>query len=91
MIEQIYLSDNDENYAPPEKPILEVGLVCDVAFLTIGKYEETHETRTFTEDAGMGVCVSDLVNALKVLAISQERHDLVRLLGTDRDLRPANI
>jgi len=90
VIEHIYLSDNDENYSPPEKPVLEVGLVGDVVFLTIGKYEETPNERKFisSENAQTAVAVVDLVNAVKALAVSQQRHDLVKALGTDRDIRP---
>lgn len=93
MIEHIYLSDTDEKYAPPEQPILEVGLVGDTVYLTTGRYEETFEERKFTqiEGAGISVPVADLVNAIKALAVSQHRHDLVRDLGTDRDLRPVNL
>lgn len=91
MIEHIYLSDNDEHYAPPEKPILEVGLVGDVVFLTIGKYDEKPDIRTFEGSGTTGVSVADLVNAIKILAISQHRHDIVKALGSDRDIRAAGL
>ena len=80
MIEHTYISDVDENYAPPEKPILEVGFVGDVAFLTIGTYDESPKERKFTEieNAHIAVPVADLVNALKAAAASQARHDYVR-------------
>lgn len=91
MIDHIYLTDNDENYAPPEKPILEVGLVGDVVFLSIGRYEETHTDRTFSAIDTVAVPVTDLANALKVLSMSQQRHDLKRALGSDRDIRPVAL
>lgn len=91
MIEHIYLSDNDEKYSPPEQPILEVGLSGDVVFLTIGEYDETTDTRTFKGGETTAVAAMDLVNAIKVLAMSQHRFDLMQALGSDRDLRPTNI
>lgn len=91
MIEHIYISDNDEHYAPPEKPILEVGLVGDVVFLTIGKCDEKPDTRTFEGTETTAVAVTDLVNAIRALALSQHRHDLVKALGSDRDLRTTNV
>jgi hypothetical protein len=79
-IEHVYISDTDENYAPPEQPILEVGLVGDVAFLTIGTYEESPDERRFTEieRAHVSVPVADLVNALRAMNASQVRQDIVR-------------
>jgi hypothetical protein len=92
VIEHIYISDTDENYAPPEKPILEVGLVGDVAFLTIGTYEESPDERKFTEidRAHIAVPVSELVNALKIMNIAQGRHDFVRE-NPSAKLRTANL
>lgn len=91
MINHIYIQSHDEKYAPPEQDVLEVGLSGDVAFLEIGSYDETFEERKFTAKQGIGVPVADLINALKVLALSQEREDLKRALGTDAGLRAASI
>jgi hypothetical protein len=87
MIEHIYISDIDEHYAPPEKPILEVGFVGDTVFL-FGRYEET-DTRKFTTSENAHVAIdADLINAVKI-ALSQEREDLKRALGSDSTLRVA--
>ena len=86
MIQNIQLNDYDDKFAPPER-VLNVALVGDIVHLTFGKYEETDKGRSLSDEAVVGVPASDLINAIKALAVSQERHDLERILGTDRDIR----
>jgi hypothetical protein len=84
VIEQIYIADYDEKYAPPER-VLEVGISGDLLFLTPGRWTSDHETRTFTavEDASIGVPIADIVNAINSLVKSQERYDLKRVYGEE--------
>lgn len=89
MIENIYITDVDDNYAPPEEPVLEVGLVGDVAYLSVGNWTAGPDERKFEATKQIGVPVTDLVNALKVLAASQQRHDLNREFRGD--LRPVGL
>jgi hypothetical protein len=80
MIQHTYIQDHDENYAPAEKPILRVALVGDVAFLAIGKHEETSVEQKFTttDEQQIAIPAADLVNAIKAAAVSQARRDFVR-------------
>lgn len=59
-----YLTDVDEEFGPPESPVLEVGFVEDQVFLAIGTIDETHKTRTFTRDAEVSVRLGDLFDIL---------------------------
>jgi hypothetical protein len=88
VIENAYLKDYDE-----DDRALEVGLSGDILFLSVGKWDPATFERTFTteENASVGVPVLDLVNIVKVLAVSQHRDDIVRALGTDRDIRAVGI
>lgn len=89
MIQNIYISDADEKYGPPEKPVLEVGMVGDIVFLSIGKAEETPDTRSYTANAHVAVPACDLMNAIKSMAASEHRYDLAKVHG-DSKLRTAN-
>lgn len=90
MIDNIYINDADEAYAPPERPVLRVTLIGDVAFLAIGKHTETADTQTFTSEQTIGVPVSDLTNALKIENISNARRAYIREMG-DTNLIPVNL
>ena len=90
MIDNIYIQDADEAYAPAELPVLRVTLIGDVVFLAIGKQEETADSTTFTADATVGVPVADLTNALKIENISNARRAYVRETG-DHNLVPINL
>ena len=46
---------------------------------------------TEIEGAHVTIPVQDINNAIKSLALTQQRHDLKRQLGSDRDIRATNV
>ena len=89
MIRNIYIDHHDKY----DERQLEVGLSGDVVFLAGGRVNDTYDTHTFEREAdqAMAIPVADLVNAVKILAISQNRDDLIAALGTDVDFRPTSV
>jgi hypothetical protein len=60
----VTLTDYDEQYAPPESPVLRVDVVGDEAFLSIGTLEETYLSEYFEQTAQIKVDVASLIDAL---------------------------
>ena len=63
----VALADADDNYAPPEKPILQVAQIGDIVFLDIGTFDETHDTSTFKPTGRIGLKRSALMAALELV------------------------
>jgi hypothetical protein len=66
--EIVYLTQWDDEYAPPEKPLLGVSVVGDEVFLYITDCEETSDTATYTTIASVNVRLTDLILALEAAA-----------------------
>ncbi|HZU73560.1 MAG TPA: hypothetical protein VE990_12395 [Acidimicrobiales bacterium] len=66
-IENIYLLDGEERFAPPECPVLELGVVGDDVFLAIGEWESTYDVRSFKAEAQFRIKTKDLVKVLTFL------------------------
>lgn len=66
--QRFVLADVDENYAPPEKPVLDLCVIAGVAFLRIGKQEPEGKRAVgaIKEAAQIAVPVDDLYDALGV-------------------------
>jgi hypothetical protein len=60
--QRFVLTDADENYEPPEKPVLDLTVISGTAFLRIGK--QATKGAAITEDAQIAVHVDDLYDAL---------------------------
>lgn len=70
---QTILTNTDEQYSPPELPVLRVEVIGGVAFLEIAKYDETHEQTTMTRIETISVDAAALVHAITNSAISDAR------------------
>ena len=66
-VQYVMLADSDDNYAPPEKPCLQVAQIGDDVFLDIGKYDETHDTSTFRPTGRISVRREALMRALDLI------------------------
>jgi hypothetical protein len=75
IIDIIRLEHYDENYAPPERPVLEVALIGDCLHLTIAEYSETHEVTTSKVIADIAVDVEQLDSAVELLVSDQITQD----------------
>jgi hypothetical protein len=72
MIQSLAIRQHNEKYAPPEK-VLRLGLVGDTLFMSIDKYDESHDTETSTAQAAIGVDLQTLLDALWVLQRADAR------------------
>jgi hypothetical protein len=83
MIDRTYILDHEERYAPPESNVLEVGLVGDVVFLSIGKATEHTYSRGFetSESQQIAVPVTDLLNAVLAHGEANARALIARDIG----------
>ena len=70
MIQCTFIETYDERYAPPEQPVLKVSVLEDMAFLEIGKFEETNKEVKFTKIEGITVPLADLANAANIAYVS---------------------
>lgn len=88
-IQNTYIQDDEESGR-----VLEVGVSGDLAFLSIGKFDPRYEVREFnTVQDGetptqIAVPVADVLNALSIAILSQERDDLA---ATGANLRPVQL
>ena len=65
-LHEIVITSHQEMYAPPSD-VLSVSLVGDVVFLSIGLYDETHDSTSITDITQIGVKLTDLTTALLAL------------------------
>lgn len=61
----IVLQDVDDNYEPPERPVLIVEAVSGTVFLTIANYDEDGKNRNMEKVAAVAVRSSDLLDAVR--------------------------
>lgn len=61
----IVLQDVDDNYAPPERPVLIVEAASGTVFLTIANYNEDGKNRNMEKVAAVAVRSSDLLDAVR--------------------------
>lgn len=64
MSDWTYIADIDENYAPPEKPLLRVSVIGDLVSLAIETRKENRKTVTFEEQAQIVVPLAAVIAAL---------------------------
>lgn len=85
----IVVEDYEERYAPPESPVLEISYVgpgADIekdpglVFLTISKYDETHDSSTYTKIAHFALPANDLINSLIALGAAQPVQHLIGVI-----------
>lgn len=60
------ITSHDEQYGPPDQPILDVSVVDDVVFFSISTYDETHNTTSTETIANISVKLEDLYQALGI-------------------------
>lgn len=91
-VDTVVIHDYEERYAPPESPVLEVSYVGPgydpikdppLVFLSISKYDETHESSSMTKITTFGVEPRDLINALITLGALRV-HNLDGLTEQDK-------
>jgi hypothetical protein len=63
-ISEFILNDYEDEYAPPEKPVLSVSVVDDVVFLAINKSTEGFDHGEYTTVAQIGVDTRSLILGL---------------------------
>lgn len=69
-IENIYITQSEDNTAPPSYDVLSVGVVGDDVYLEIGSFDEDYTKRTFEVKEFVAVPLRELLtvlNALKAL------------------------
>jgi len=69
----VTLNDATCNHAP-SKHVLSVSTVGDVVFLSIGEYDETHDSHTVTTTAEIPVDGRSLIAAVELLLAHDQRH-----------------
>jgi hypothetical protein len=65
------LTDVDENYAPPERPVLDIQVIDGEAYLRIGTVKD--DKGEITEAAQVAVYLDDLYDALGVAYRGDQR------------------
>lgn len=74
-----YFTDYDEVHAPLEDPVVQLAIVADVAFISIGKYVEQVGTATFKDDdKAVGVDAQLLYDTLGAMLRRGDRQNAER-------------
>lgn len=91
MIQHTILPQYEEKYAPPDQDVMKVATVGDIAFLSIGKHEETASTVTFTEGEGSSHWAGDVVDLIVTLinSCSSDTRGRIRLRIEEQELEAA--
>lgn len=84
MIHTITLSDPTEDVSPPEN-VLQVCAVGDLAFISFGKYDETHDSNEITEKRQMTVSLPALKEAVELLSHDRDREAMRGERGTQHE------
>lgn len=71
---RVWIDQADEEFAPPSQPVLGVEVIGDMVALTIARYEETHDTQTYTTLQEVFV---DGTTLLKAITASTDKHSLL--------------
>lgn len=65
-----YIETNDTVGEPDkETPALEISVVGDTAFISIGKYTSDYSTRTFVAESQISVSTKEILNALDLIRV----------------------
>jgi len=63
--DSVVLYDTADNYAPPERPVLELSVIGDTTFLTIRRMDETYSESKLTTVTQIAVDTYSLQQALQ--------------------------
>lgn len=66
---RIYIEDAEEKVTPPREPVLELGIVGENLYISIGEMQESTMVRTFKAEAVMAVDVVTLLRHIETLVV----------------------